>query len=192
MGKRTCTICGGRGSTTTSEWRPNPMGGLGQNVTVRRSCNGCGGSGSVWAPDPPRVPRPKRGSSKKRQASKGKSSAGKAKVPRGFVRKKSKAGAETVGTFSLDESGELRVEPTQEEIDRAGAALFSLLAAMGIGIAVGYQVNIWVSLAFPVVGGGAVYWLLRKNPFVVRLLKVLFLLAVVAGIGYLIYLFAIA
>ncbi len=165
MGTRTCGACSGRGFTTESQWRPNPAGGLGHNVTIRRNCNLCSGSGRVYVPDPPRPVQP-RGGSGGRTRGGGKGSGGGRGTPWGFKKKKNRPEDENVGVIGIGPDGELQVPFTEEELakrrSQGAAGMLAFLAFGGVAALVGWA-RTWVAtLAPPTVASGATYLVVRR------------------------------
>lgn len=164
MGTRTCGACSGRGFTTESQWRPNPAGGLGHNVTIRRNCSLCSGSGRVHVPDPPRPVQP-RGGSGGRTRGGGKGYAGGRGTPWGFKKKKRPAD-ENIGVIGIGPDGELQVPFTEEELakrrSQGAAGMLAFLAFGGVAALVGWA-GTWVAtLAPPTVASGATYLVVRR------------------------------
>ncbi len=52
MAQKTCPSCAGFGDYPSTERIPSPGGGMFQEISVRKSCEYCGGSGTVWEQDP--------------------------------------------------------------------------------------------------------------------------------------------
>lgn len=165
MGTRTCGACGGRGFTTESQWRPNPAGGMGHNVTIRHNCNVCGGSGRVHVPDPPRPVQP-RGGSDGRTSGGGWGFGGGGGTPWGFKKKETRRKDEKKGVIEIGSDGDLLLPWTEEELairqSRGAAGMLAFLAFLVVAGFVGWA-GTWVAtFAPPIVAAGATYLVVRR------------------------------
>ncbi len=161
MGQKTCGSCHGTGGYYTTERIHNPAGGMFQTRQVRKSCPMCGGSGSVYAPDPP----PSR--------------------PRRAAQQKSAQG--THGKITVGADGKLHTETTPEEADKSFAGLLGFAIACYIGYLAffrDFQAETWVKWSVTLGSWVGSYWYFDKYRRVTRMLRKLTGLAILAFLAY--------
>jgi hypothetical protein len=120
---------------------------MGHNVTIRRNCNACGGSGKVWAPDPPRPPRPPK--------------------PPKRPKPRKRGNGDDIGVITIGEDGEIQEAPpppTREQRERAAAATVAFATFLGVALIVSWQGTLWSTLGPPLLAAGTVYLVLRRFP----------------------------
>lgn len=176
MGTRPCTSCGGAGSRLVSKSVPNPhrTGMIMMNVQVSEPCGMCHGSGRIYAPDPrpPRTPRPPR----------------KTRAPK--PKKPARGAPVAVARNETD------VEPRAPKPPRPAGKGWSAEQFIGLGAAVtvvwlaarnGARPEwYWWPITFLGVLVGSVF-VLKRVPALTKLICFLILLAIVLGVGMMVF-----
>lgn len=164
MARKTCSVCAGLRGYNSTERVPNPAGGMFMEIQVRKPCMGCGGTGSIWVPDPvPQIPRTSTSSRRGTAVSSGSAQPGKRQTspPR------------------------TRAPSTPEETDAAFANLASLVLS-GFMIRVMFyqsvEAELWVKWTIIGVTTALFRWILHSAKRATRLLRYATIIAI-AGYG---------